>query len=180
MKTHFASALSIIVLVSGFVSASSADEVKSPTKERIGIYDSRSIAVAYAGSACMEKRMRDSKARYQKAKERGDKKELAKIEAKNRARQSQLHKQGFSTAPVDDLLACIADELPRIQKSAEVTKLISKWDKAELAKHPGAEQVDLTMQLVDAFHPNERQRKTAIEIQKHKPISIEQAGKTKD
>lgn len=124
--------------------------------------------------------MRDSKTCYQKAKERGDKKELAKIEAENRALQSQLHKQGFSTAPVDDLLVCISDDLPKIQKTAEVKKLISKWDKAELAKHPGAEQVDLTMTLVDAFHPNERQRKSAMEIQKRKPISIEQAEKIKD
>lgn len=39
--------------------------------------------------------------------------------------------------------------------------------------------MDVTLKLVDAFLPNERQRKSAIEIQKHKPISLEQAEKIK-
>ena len=58
--------------------------------------------------------------------------------------------------------------------------LVSKWDKDTLAKHPFAERVDVTMQMIDAISPNERQRKSAIEIQKHKPISLNQAENIRD
>ncbi len=58
--------------------------------------------------------------------------------------------------------------------------LVSKWDKETLAKHPSAELIDVTMHLVDAFNPNERQRKSAVEIQKHQPISLEEADKIDD
>jgi hypothetical protein len=35
------------------------------------------------------------------------------------------------------------------------------------------------MVLVDAFSPSERQRKSAMAIQEHKPISLEQANELK-
>jgi hypothetical protein len=88
--------------------------------------------------------------------------------------------QAFSTAPVDDILAHITSALPEIQRTARVTAIVSKWDEAALRKHPGAERVDVTMLLVDAFQPNERQRKSAIQIQKQKPISLERATHIKD
>jgi len=85
-----------------------------------------------------------------------------------------------STAPVNDILQYITNALPQIQKEAGITVLISKWDEAQLKKQAGAQRVDVTLKLVDAFHPAERQRKRAIEIQNHKPISIKQAEKMKD
>jgi hypothetical protein len=58
--------------------------------------------------------------------------------------------------------------------------LLSKWDKDGLARYKDADLVDVTMALVDAFSPSERQRKSAIAIQEHKPISLEQAERMKD
>lgn len=157
-----------------------AQDQAAQKPERIGIYDSRSIAVAYAGSPVHEQQLQKMKEEHRKAKEAGDADKAAKLEAEGRAQQKAIHKQGFSTAPVNDLLQNITNALPQIQKDAGVTTIISKWDEAELNKHPGAQKVDVTMQLVDAFHPSERQRKFAIDIQKHKPISIEQAEKIND
>lgn len=148
--------------------------------ERIGIYDSRSIAVAFAGSAAQERELRELKAAHQKARTAGDRKEMARLESEGKAMQQKAHQQAFSTAPVDDLLAHITNALPDIQKAARVTALISKWDETELKKHPGAETVDVTVPLIDAFHPSERQRKHALDIQKQKPISLKQAGRIKD
>ncbi|KAF0176806.1 MAG: hypothetical protein FD161_2750 [Limisphaerales bacterium] len=141
-------------------------------KERIGVYDSRAIAVAYAGSAFQQQKMKDLTARHQQAKAAGDTKETARLEAEGQAWQAALHRQGFGTAPVDDLLAHIASELPRLRETAGVTTLLSKWNQPELAKHPQAERVDVTMQLVDAFRPTETQRKRALEIQQHRPVSV--------
>ena len=167
------------IVTTGLTRPSFAQDMAPKSQERIGVYDSRSIAVAFAGSAAHEKQLQQLIAEHKKAKEAGELDKVAKLEAEGNALQEKLHKQGFSTAPVGDLLCCISNALPEIQKSAGVTTIISKWDEAELKKHAGAATVDVTLKLVDAFLPNERQRKSAIEIQKHKPISLEQAEKIK-
>lgn len=164
----------LVVIPASFITSFAQDKAPN-TKERIGVYDSRAIAVAFAGSQAHVEQIRQLKAEHQKAKEAGDLEKVAKLEAEGEAQQAKMHQQGFSTAPVDELLLHITNALPEIQKAAGVTALISKWDEAGLKNHPGAEKVDVTMKLVEAFHPNERQRKFAIDIQKTKPVSLEQA-----
>ncbi len=152
----------------------------SSEKVRIGTYDSRSVAVAFAGSAVFEKWLGDLKAEYEKAKASGDQKRVKALEAEGAARQRLMHTQGFSTAPVTNILDQIKDKLPTIKEKAGVSALVSKWDKAGLAQYQDADLVDVTMALVDALSPNERQRKSAIDIQKHEPISLEEAQRIKD
>jgi hypothetical protein len=149
-------------------------------KVRVGTYDSRSVAIAFVGSESFSKWMGDLKAENDKAKAARDLKRVSEIEAKGSARQKLMHRQGFSTAPVDNILGQIKDRLPAIKEKAGVIDLLSKWDKAGLAKYKDAELVDVTMALVDAFNPNDRQRKSAIEIQKNDPIPLEQAERIKD
>ena len=149
-------------------------------KEHIGTYDSRAIAIAYAGSPMFAKELQQLKADHDKAKAAGDLETAAKLEAQGKARQVALEKQGFGSASVDDILVRITNALPEIQRTDGVAAIISKWDEAQLKKHPGAETVDVTMKLVDAFQPNDKARKNAIEIQKSKPISAEEAEKIKD
>ena len=115
-------------------------------------------------------------AEYQKAKEAGDKKKIAEIGAWFEASQKRFHTQGYSTAPVDDILVHIKDQLLPILEKESVGALVSKFDEATLRQYPSVERVDVTMALVDAFHPNAKQRKSAIEVQRHKPISLEQAS----
>ena len=156
---------------------SKAVTTSDAASERIGVYDSRAIAVAYAGSDRHEAQLSELKAEYDAAKAAGDTARVAEIEAEAQAQQDEMHRQGFSTAPVDEILAQIKTELPRIQADADVVALVSKWDEAALVAHPNATQVDVTMALVDAFHPNDRQRKSAVEIQKHKPVPMEELEK---
>lgn len=139
---------------------------------RIGIYDSRAVAMAYAGSSAYRQKMDDLKARHQLALQAGDRQAAAHLQAEGKAWQSTLHRQGFGTAPVDDLLAHIQAELPRIHREAGVSQLISKWDLPALARHPVAERIDLTMQLVDAFAPTAGQRQHALDIQRKAPVPI--------
>jgi hypothetical protein len=177
--TLFRKAAALAVTFAAITTAAPAQSIpaqptKENTTERIGIYDSRAVAVAYAGSQFQKVKMQDLINHQQKAKEAGDKKEITRLEAEGRAWQAQLHRQGFGTAAVDDILAHIANELPRIQQDTGVTNLISKWDKPELQKHPGTAQIDVTMKLVDAFHPSELQRKRAIEIQTKLPVKFKE------
>jgi len=169
--------LSLVVMCS-LQTSSFAEGPKLNIKERIGIFDSRAVAIAYGNSAFLAK-IQDLQKRYQQAKEHGDKKEAARLKAIELSLQSQIHMQAFSTAPVDDILLLISADLPKIQKTASVTCLVSKWDKAQLKKHLNAEQVDVTMQLVNAFHLKENQKEGINEIQKLQPIPLTHAAKMK-
>jgi len=160
-------------------------EKKTDTSETlIGTYDSRAIAVAFIGSevykATAGKKMADMMVEYNKAKAEGDKQRMEELEKWGKAQQATLHKQGFSTASVDDMLRHIKDQIPEIVKTTGVSHIVSKWDKETLAKYKSAELVDITMELVNVFHPTERQLKTCIEIQEHDPISLEKAGAIDD
>lgn len=146
-------------------------------KEKVGVYDSRAIVIAYAGSAHFNAWLTDLRAKNEKAKADGDEKTVKATEEEGQARQRKMHSQGFSTAPVDDILAVIQARLPEIAKQTGVGPLISKWDKAALAKHPGAEQVDVTMALVEALEPNERQLKFIPEMLKTEPLPLEEVEK---
>lgn len=172
MKPSIPSISAVIAIA--FTTLTSAAGAQSNVTERIGIYDSRAVAVAYAGSTFQQAKMNNLVSQQKKAKAAGDRKANARLEAEGRAWQAQLHRQCFGTAPVDDLLTHISNELPKIQTDAGVTQLISKWNQPELKKHASTEKVDVTMKLVDAFHPTERQRNYAIEIQKKKPAKLKE------
>lgn len=133
---------------------------------RIGVYDSRAVAVAFAGSAAFNKQQKSFNADVARAKASNDQKELDKLKATSEARQQRMHNQGFSTEPVTDVLDTVKGELPGVEKKANVSALVSKWDKEALAKYPNATQVDVTPDLIDLFKPSDRQRKSAVAIQK--------------
>src|ERR1019366_9380540 len=82
------------------------------TTLRIGVYDSRAIAVAYGNSAEFRKSLDAVKADYQKAKEAKDDKRLKEIETQMKAQQRRAHEQGFSTGSVATIMAKIKESLP--------------------------------------------------------------------
>jgi hypothetical protein len=166
--------IAVFLAASGLASTAPAQQKPDGTRERIGVYDSRAIAVAYVGSTYQQAKLKELEAQLAKAKEAGNTKEVARLETEGKAWQKKLNQQGFGKAPVDDLLVPIAAELPRIQEAAKVTSLVSKWDQARLSKDATFDQIDVTILLVDAFHPNELQRKRAMEIQKLKPVLVKE------
>jgi hypothetical protein len=176
--TRFTPLVATLVIISqaGCLGPSSPKENVGTPVTRIGTYDSRAIAVGFVGSevykATAGKKLVDMMAEYKKAEAEGDSKRVEELKAWGEARQALLHKQGFSTAPVDDILAHVSDQLPEIKKQANVDLLVSKWDKKTLAKHESAQHVDVTMRLVEAFNPNEKQKRRAIDIQKHDPVPL--------
>lgn len=169
-------ALLFIAQVSCAGPQSEREDASTPVT-RIGTYDSRAIAIAFVGSevykATVGKKLANMMAEYKKAEAAGDKKRVEELKAWGEAQQALFHKQGFSTAPVDDILDHIDNQLPAIKKQTNVNLLVSKWDKKTLAKHKSAERVDVTRNLIEAFKPNDKQKKSAIEIQKHDPIPLE-------
>jgi len=146
-----------------------AEPAKSPT-EKIGVYDSRAVAIAWVGTEEFKQSLNALKKESEQAKAAGDRERAAALEKEGAAMQERLHAQGFSTAPVDDILDHFRDQIAQIRVATGAAVLVSKWDEAALAKHAGAEQLDVTEKLVDALHPNDQQRKTALGIVKTKPV----------
>ena len=139
---------------------------------RIGVYDSRAVAYAHFSSEAGQGKLKAQTAAAQAAKRAGDTARFQSLAAALRQTQDQLHRQVFSTAPADDALAALQGQIPEIEQSAGVATLVSKWDEAELKKHPNAEQVDVTGQLVAGFKPTAKQLKVIAELQKQKPLPL--------
>jgi hypothetical protein len=113
------------------------------------VYDSRAVAIAYYRSETFLGRMRELQAERDRAAAAGDRALAADLESRGAALQERMHGQGFGTAPVDDLLALVAADLPAALAHAGVDTAVSKWSAAAPAGAP-----DVTDALVALFHPD--------------------------
>jgi hypothetical protein len=154
-----------------------ATTTTSPARVRIGVYDSRAVAVAFAPSGqnrhALQQLMNDAK-RAEAAK---DDKRLAELKAQGAARQRRMHLQGFSNAPVDDILAHVRDRLPDVARRAGVVAIVPAADFHDAA---AVETVDVTDDLVALFEPSERTLRTVAEVRRREPIAIEVIAKMED
>lgn len=142
----------------------------NPKKFRVGAFDSRAIAIAYARSDLHAPYMRSLKEKYEKAKAEKNEKVIKECEAEGPAQQQILHQQGFSIASVADILEKVKDDLPKIAQEAGVDIIVSKWEVVH--KNPSIEIVDVTSHLVKLFNPDEMTLKTIEGIQKQPPIPL--------
>jgi len=161
-----------------------SEQTTPGSKVRVGTFDSRCLAMGYYRSEAFKSRMLGLKAEYEKAKAAGDKKRVKELEARSAsgiwpdtgwppspAQQDMIHKQGFSTWPVDNILERIKGKIPEIAKQADVDVIISKWDLAY--ERSGVELVDVTPLLVKLLVKDEKALKFALEIRKMRPIPRE-------
>jgi hypothetical protein len=138
---------------------------------RVGAYDSRAIAVAYAHSDLIRDAYRTLMEERDKAKNAGDEKRVKEIEAKGKAQQERLHLQGFSTGSVVDLMQKISQEIPGIAKDAGVVLIVSKWE--VMYRTPSVECVDVTMPLVRKFGAEAQVLKMVEDLMKQEPVSAD-------
>jgi hypothetical protein len=162
------------ILIAGQTKPPDATSQNPGDKPRVGVYDSRAVAVAYCGTDRHEAEIRRLDEALAKAKRSGDAAQIKKADRAVWEARKRMHRQGFSTHPVDDILKLIPEDVKRIEKEAKVTGLVSKWDAKKLAEHKKAEKVDVTGRLIDALKPGERQRRMAKDIMKVKPIPPKQ------
>ncbi len=142
----------------------------SPPPVRVGVYDSRAIAIAYSHSEFMAKALSDLKKERDDAKAANDAAGVAAAEKKGAALQSRFHQQGFSTASVSNLLKPIAAELPKIAEAAQVELLVSKWDLSW--QKAGVTFVDVTKEMCEPFHPDATVQKMIQDIPNHEPLPL--------
>ena len=137
-------------------------------KTRIGTYDSRAIAIAFAPSKFNP--VGDKMKELGKAKAEGDERRGKELNEWGQKLQRKLHRQGFSTVPVGDLLKHVEDRLPEVSKSANVIAIVRACDfTAE-----NVEVVDVTDQLVQLFDPSEKTLEHVQGIKGKPPIDLDE------
>jgi hypothetical protein len=170
------------------VGAQQSQEKTSGSKVRVGTFDSRALAIAYYRSEAFRGHTDGLRAEYEKAKAAGDEKRVKELEAESSsptwpdsgwppspAQQELIHKQGFSTWPVDNILEKIKGKIPEISKQADVEVIVSKWD--IVYQRSGVEFVDVTYLMVKLFDPPGGALKNIEEIQKQDPVPLEELEK---
>lgn len=132
----------------------------------LGVFDSRVLAIAYYRSPEFTRLQQARMGAYSAA----GPEEQARIEAEMQALQDRMHRQGFSTAPIPEILALIEDELPEIARSAGAQAVASKWDLVWSERN--APVVDLSLALAEAFSPSEETRRMLPEILARDPVPL--------
>lgn len=129
--------------------------------DKVGVYDSRAIAIAYTASKyhkeLFESLIADAK----------DDEELAKtLDSRMQALQEKRHAQGFGTESVRELLGPIGDQLKELVEKKGVTRLISKWE----YKGDVNDVIDLTDDIVEYYHPSEKTLESIKSIKTRMPV----------
>lgn len=145
-----------------------------PNKLRIGVYDSRAVAVAYYSSSDFRQTMKTVQADYEQAKAAKDERRMKEIDARMKLQQRRQHEQGFSTASVAAILANLSTSLPRLAEQAGVQLIVSKWEVSY--RSPAVEVVDVTDQIVGLFKVDARALKHIEEVQAQPPLPLENLG----
>jgi hypothetical protein len=158
------------VLVVGCVGAVGAARgpAAGEAKVRIGIYDSRAVALAFGRSAENLKEINDLSGEAQRAKGAGDQQRFDALDGKLKQRQFMLHAQVFSNAPPVEALAKLEKALPEIAKAEGVVAIVDRV----AFRGEGVETVDLTQRLVEEFKPTAETRRMAGEMKKAPMIDL--------
>lgn len=141
---------------------------------RVGVYDSRVVAYAWFFSEAQMTKLKAEMAAGRAAQQSGDAAKAKEYATMLKAKQDQIHREMFSTAPAVEALAALGGRMQEIEQAAGVSNLVSKWDDVSLNNYQWLGQVDVTDKLVRAFiQPTEKQSETIKTMEKAAPMSLE-------
>lgn len=139
---------------------------------RVGVFDSRAVAVAYGRSSAVAEQFKKLRADFEQARAANDSARMKELEQQGQWRQVRLHQQAFSTVGVNAMLSTVAGELGGVAQRANVSMLVSKWETPFVAE--GVEIVDVTGPLVMLFHPDEQTLKVIEQMKSTAPVPYDE------
>jgi len=162
----------LIVLLAGALITALAMQAQTARPScRVGVFDSRAVALAWGRSDEGMEVVKQIRAEYDKAKAANDEKRMKEMEQEGQWHQVRMHQLVFSTGPVAFILAKVKDKLPEIARQERVTAIVSKWELPYT--EPGTELVDVTLPLVKLFHPSEQVLKWVEEMKNQPPVPFD-------
>lgn len=100
----------VLAVLLCFPGAALAQGTKQPV--RIGVFDSRCVAIAYGRSSVFAETLKGMRADLAKAKQDGNADRVKELETLGPVLQVIMHQQGFSTGSVRNIMTTVADRLP--------------------------------------------------------------------
>jgi hypothetical protein len=169
MKRTLITACLICCIALAFGTYATRAQTTAPaSKLRVGVYDSRAVAVAYSASSFHDAEMKALQQQLKDAEAARDTKKAEQVKARGKNMQTIAHLQAFSNAPVDNAIAKIGESLPVVAAAAGVDVIVADID----FKSDRVETVDVTNLLVAQFKPNDRAQKNIEMIVKQKRIPM--------
>jgi hypothetical protein len=169
-KTLWLAAVVSLGVGAGLLAGGTQDGTQAKDKIKIGVYDNRSIAIAFVASR--HSPVKEKMAAYQKAKAEGDQEAMKKLEAWGVHHQRLLHFQGFGHVPVADLLLPVQEQVRQMAKEKGLAAISMECDFAA----ENVELVDVTEDLVKLFEPSEGTMATAKGIRSKEFIDLVKIG----
>ena len=118
-------ATTMVVAIPCLLFAQDATANSDNDKVRVGVFDSRAVAMAYYRSSSFSEELNALHAELKTAQKAGVEESVKELEAKGIALQNLMHKQGFGSWPIDDIVKRINDQLPTIAERAGVALIVS-------------------------------------------------------
>ncbi|MCL5992494.1 MAG: hypothetical protein M1419_10415 [Bacteroidetes bacterium] len=143
-------------------------ELIAKGKQRIGVYDSRVIAICWFQSNEGQKDMMSLREEYNTAQAKGDTVTAKKLSEKGQLTQRILHDKGFGRGSVAEIIEKKLNELKELAKKEKLMAICSKWELN--FSSPDVELVDITMNVLDMFKASDKVKKMVEEMKGIEPI----------
>ena len=140
-------------------------------KIRIGVFNTRAVALAYGRSKMFSVDKMISEAKEAKA--RGDEKKSQKLEAQLKMLQDKVHWQVFYDGNIDDILTYVRPHYADIAKNAGACAITEQ----AVYNSKDVELVDVTELMAEQFSPDEKTLKIMKDLMKKPPLSFEEMKK---
>ena len=160
--------LGLAVTLTAALSLRAQENSQQPqsSKVKIGVYDSRAVAMAFAASK--HNPVREKMKEFKQAKAAGDKAKADELREWGEMLQRELHFQGFGKYPVDDYIALIKDKLPQVMAEHDLDAIA--WMCHEQGEN--VELVDVTVDLMRLLGAQEQTIKQAEDLKQHAPVDF--------
>ena len=161
----------LTVITSIMMTLQSCQETKDTYElVKVGIYDTRIIALVYYRSEEHSNYISQLKKEREEAMEAGDDELVELINKKGPGMQDLAHKQGFSTLPIPNLLEKIKDSIPVIAERFELDVIMNKWE--IIYQKDKVEFIDISMEMISFFNPSEETMKLVDQMSEVDPVPL--------
>lgn len=138
--------------------------------QRIGVFDSRAVAVAFYNSKFSDTQQifQSLGSQMQEAKSKDDKEAISELEREATLRQAMMHEQGFGKGSINNISETVKDKMTQLAKDENLSAIVSKWELVFSGKD--VELIDITEKIVEFFEPNDQIKTMVKEIMQSEPI----------
>ena len=156
---------SLLLILTGLIIISATAYTQS--KMRIGVFDSRIIAVNYYQSGEFTKEIESMMKDFQEAKKTGDSTKVKKLEEMGQLKQRIAHDKGFGRGSVAEILEKYSGKIKELAQKEKLNTIISKWEL--IYSESNCEVIDITLKLLEALNAPEKIKTMYNEFKDVKP-----------